>query len=87
MSEPLFKVDPVKKVKQLLGIEEATPQEQQAEIPKPEPEKLPPTTEVKPIESTPFLTPTSIKPTTPEAPLQPTPPKGDDLVLRLKNLR
>jgi len=47
MSEPLIPFDPVKTLKRLFGIEEAKPQEQQAEVPKPEPEK--PQTTIQPI--------------------------------------
>jgi len=80
MSEPLFNFDPVKFLKRLLGLEEPTPQEQQAETQIAEEPATP--SEISPaeapaeaIEPLPNAEPL---PTVQEAPaeavLQPTPP-------------
>lgn len=81
--EPLIKADPVKALLRLIGVEQATPQENQAELPKPEPEAVAPLqqTEAQPLETLPAqqdtVVPRSGEPTPavqslPSMPVQPT---------------
>jgi len=79
MSEPLIKADPVKALLRLIGVEQATPQEQQAEVAKPEPEGIEPLqqAEAQPVETLPArqetVEPLPAEPTPAFAPLPSTP--------------
>jgi hypothetical protein len=75
-TEPLIKADPVKAFLRLIGVEQATPQEQQAEVAKPEPEGIQPlqTVEAQPVETLPAQQePVAEKPAEPAPAVEPLP--------------